>query len=125
MYTIKVRQRFRLFARKKNVISHDISEGWLKLVTEKGIESIREVFIRSLFLYPDYYAHLREKRAKENHERDMEIMAKEQAYKQSMQTPVNHPVEPRNDMRTGGWETEYNQEALRRATERVNGLQSK
>jgi hypothetical protein len=117
MYTVKVRKKFRLFARKKVIASHEIENGWLKLISDKGIELIPDVCIRSIVLYPDYYVYLRSKRDQE---------------RQTAQTsnpvpvpPVYQPQVPRVDetQQRVGWETQANQEAYRRAMERVNGLQ--
>jgi len=122
MYTIKVKKRFRLFARKKVVASHDVGDGWLKLVSDKGVELIRDVSIRSIVLYPDYYAHLRVKRDQEMRH----AQEKEAQYRASMPAanPVPQVLSQRAEEKTQiGWEQQYNQEALRRATERVNGLQ--
>lgn len=125
MYTIKVKKRFRLFAKKKVIASHDIADGWLKLVSDKGVELIRDVSIRSIVLYPDYYAHLRVKRDQEMRQ----VQEKEAQYRASnpapMQAPTIHqaPIQRAEESQNIGWETQYNQEALRRATERVNGLQ--
>ena len=116
MYTIKVRKRFRLFAKKKVIASHEIDGQWLKLISDKGVELIRDVSIRSIMLYPDYYAHLRAKRQQEQVQQQPVAPVVMQAPVIQAQPRVEQPQQV-------GWENQYNQEAYRRATERVNGLQ--
>lgn len=128
MYTIKIRKRFRLFPRKRVVAQHEFVDGWLKLVGENGVEFIKDVTIRSVFLYPDYYAHLRAKREREAFElrQEAEHMRQVEAARvEKVSAPQVNPVAraaPVSEESRTGWEQRYNQVAYERAMEKVNAL---